>query len=113
LEDLNITMEFIRGLREAKISDEDLGEEAMHRLKNPPTYPVDISDDPDLLHSLRIFFATTTAANQTYTDCAAAALEHHPEDDILSHAEIKAKVAELSGVVPLKHDMCPNSCLAY
>ncbi|KAJ6565791.1 hypothetical protein DFH09DRAFT_1472439, partial [Mycena vulgaris] len=112
-EDLRITMEFIRGLRDAKLEDEDLGEEVMHRLRHPLHRSEDVSKDPDLLHSLRLFLATTNASVQTYTDAANAAREHHPDDEILSYAAVKAKVAELSGIVPLVHDMCPNTCLAY
>ncbi|KAJ7130450.1 hypothetical protein C8R44DRAFT_591631, partial [Mycena epipterygia] len=113
LENLQIAMQFARGVRDAKLSDEDLGAETMERLKNPLTDPGDIARDADLLHSLRLFLATTNASDRTYTEAVAAALEHHPEDELLSHAEVKAKIAELTGVAPLKHDMCPNSCLAY
>ncbi|KAG1740909.1 hypothetical protein EDB19DRAFT_1584313, partial [Suillus lakei] len=42
-----------------------------------------------------------------------ATMERHPEDDILSHYCVKQAVAELSGVVPIVHDMCVNTCLAF
>lgn len=85
----------------------------MERLKNPLEDPGDIVDDQELLHSLRLFLATTNASDRTYTEAISAAMEHHPEDNLLLHAEIKARMAEVNGVSPLKNDMCPNSCLAY
>jgi hypothetical protein len=40
-------------------------------------------------------------------------LRRHPDDDILSYARIKSKIAELSGVVPIVRHMCLNSCIAF
>ena len=39
--------------------------------------------------------------------------EHNPRDVILSFDQVKCRVGWLSGVLPVEHDMCPKSCVAY
>ncbi|KAK7033477.1 hypothetical protein R3P38DRAFT_2419052, partial [Favolaschia claudopus] len=78
LESLKIAMQFARGVRDAKLSDENIGAAALDRLQAPLEDPGNIADDPDLLHSLRLFLATSNASEQTYTDAINAAMEHHP-----------------------------------
>ena len=38
---------------------------------------------------------------------------HRPEDQLLSFDQVKQHIHWLSGVVPVEHDICVNSCLAY
>jgi hypothetical protein len=84
--------------------------DAVERLRNPPHQFPDITD-PDLILSLKFYFANTTV--KAYNTIRDATMERHPDDDIYSHHRIKRTAAELSGVVPIVHDMCPNTCLAF
>ncbi|KAJ2921645.1 hypothetical protein H1R20_g15449, partial [Candolleomyces eurysporus] len=40
-------------------------------------------------------------------------LEDEPERELLSFHSVKKEVANLTGVTPIVHHMCPNSCMAY
>jgi hypothetical protein len=112
LEDAQDAMSFITVLCEASLDDphSHLPEEALARLCNPPHQLPD-STDPDLILSLKYYFANLTV--NAYNLVCDATMEHHPEDDIYSHYRIKNAVTELSGMVPIVHDMCPNMCLAF
>lgn len=70
-------------------------------------------EDEDVLLSIKLFFSTNQASQETYTSTRKAVLERHPNDPILSYHEVKKKAQQLSGVVILEEDMCPRSCLAY
>ena len=68
---------------------------------------------PDERLSVRLFLADTDGSEAIYNKARDAIMERHPEDDVLSHHLVKKKVARLTGIYPLKHDMCPLSCMAY
>ncbi|KAG1765063.1 hypothetical protein EV702DRAFT_1204714 [Suillus placidus] len=112
LEDAQDAMSFITALCKASLDDPHscLPEEVLARLHNPPHQLPD-STDPDLILLLKDYFANLTV--NAYNLVRDATMEHHPEDDIYSHYCIKHAVMELSGVVPIVHDMCPNTCLAF
>lgn len=111
IEDIQITIDFIKMVKEATLSNGGLDDDCIERLINPIQEELDISD-PDLRFSLDLFLATSNSSERTYNEAAAAARRRHP-DPVLTHHEIKKKVAEMSGVVPIRHDMCPNTCMAY
>jgi hypothetical protein len=114
LKDMTQSMAFICALEVASLDDEDvkLSPEALERLRNLPQQPVDVID-PDLHLSLDLFLSISNASQGTYSSIREAILHRHPEDEILSYDQIKCQVAELRGITPLVHHMCPNSCLAY
>jgi hypothetical protein len=85
----------------------------VYRLCHPIQNELNLLDDPDLLFSLRLFLSTTSASDQVYNDVRSDILNRHPEDNVLSLASVKKKIQDLTGVVPIVHDMCPNSCVAY
>lgn len=105
-------MDFIHAVKNASLENGDLDDETLARLRDPPTEPLDISD-PALRYSLDNFLATTNASEETYKANRDAYLRRHPENEVLSHAAIKKKVAEWSGVVPIRSEMCPKTCMAY
>jgi hypothetical protein len=74
--------------------------------------PVD-SIDLDLQLSIDLFLSATNASQENYTSSQNAVLQCHPDDEILTYARIKIRIAELTGVVPLMHDMCINSYLGF
>ncbi|KAG1869606.1 hypothetical protein F4604DRAFT_1682152 [Suillus subluteus] len=61
--------------------------------------------------SLKLFFADTTI--KAYDLIRTAISERHSDDDVYSHYRVQQLTSELSGVVPLVHDTCINTCLAF
>jgi hypothetical protein len=62
---------------------------------------------------LEHFLATIHSSEQTYTDLRNIHNARYPTDPLLSYDQIKRRVAQWSGVVPIVHHMCPQSCAAY
>jgi hypothetical protein len=114
LKDMKMAMEYIRALETASLDDDNnhLDEEIVQRLRNPRTSPVDVSD-PNFRLGLDLFLASIKTTQENYNLTREAVLRRHPEDTIPSYDQMKRRVAEITGVVPIIHDMCPNSCLAY
>ncbi|KAG1724978.1 hypothetical protein EDB19DRAFT_1644262 [Suillus lakei] len=112
LQDAQDAMAFITALHKASLDDPHvhLPAEALDQLRNPLRTLPDAMD-PDLTLSLKYYFANLTV--NAYNLVRDATMECHPEDDILSHYCVKQAVAELSGVVPIVHNMCVNTCLAF
>ncbi|GBE80227.1 hypothetical protein SCP_0214370 [Sparassis crispa] len=112
IEEIKIAEEFIRLLKQASLETSGLDANTIHRLHHPIEAPLDI-DDPDLLLSIEIFLSVTNTSQATYTAVRGAILHRYPENTILTFDQVKSKIAELSGVVPIIQDMCVNTCLAY
>ena len=112
VEDLRTALAFIDALRSASLDNEDLDARVLEQLRHPPQEALDATD-PDLRLSIDLFLSTSNASQETYVSTRNAIMRRHPEDEILSHAKIKTKIAEMTGVVPLVHDMCTNSCAAF
>jgi hypothetical protein len=110
--DLQTALDFIAAVEHASLENGDLDPDALERLRNPSRDPPDISD-PAHRHALDMFLAATHASQESYDANRAAYLRRHPENDVLTHAAIKRKVAEWSGVVPILSHMCPKTCAAY
>ncbi|TFY65491.1 hypothetical protein EVJ58_g1955 [Rhodofomes roseus] len=105
-------LQFIHGLRSSpSIANEKLDDETKQRLHSPPTEIPTLTADERLC--IRLFLADTDGSEKIYTETCAAIKERFPESELLSHHLVKKKVAELTGVVSILEDMCPNSCLAY
>ncbi|KAF8068691.1 hypothetical protein FPV67DRAFT_1415071, partial [Lyophyllum atratum] len=111
-DELNLALQFKKALQAASLENGDLDADQLYNLRNPPQEVLKI-DDKDLLLSIKLFISTTNASDQVYTDVRADIMEDQPGRDILSHAAVKKAIAELTGIVPIVKDMCPNSCMAY
>jgi hypothetical protein len=61
--------------------------------------------------SHKLFIADMTI--KAYNFICAAISERYPHDDVYSHYRVKQLASELSGVVPLVHDMSINICLSF
>jgi len=110
--DLHIALSFIDALKSASLDDENLDVEVLERLHHPLQELVD-DIDPDLRLSIDLFLSTSNSSQQSYTSAQEAILRRHPQDEILSYARIKSKIAKITGIVPLMYDMCINSCLTF
>ncbi|EDR10718.1 uncharacterized protein LACBIDRAFT_315413 [Laccaria bicolor S238N-H82] len=114
LSDIKESMVFIRALDNAKIDDEfsSLSSDVISRLRNPPTSPVNINC-PDLRLGLDLFISVINSPQQTYTSAREAILRRHPDDKIPTYDQVKRRIADITGVEAMEHDMCIKTCLAY
>lgn len=109
---LDMAQTFIDMLRnQPSIDDSLLSEETLCHLRDPPKNPAVLT--PDEICSIELFLANIDGADKTYIKSRAAMLRRHPDDDILSLHLVKKRIAELTGVEAMVHDMCPDSCMAY
>jgi hypothetical protein len=112
VEELRLSLEFIDALKRASLDNGDLDEGVVNMLRDPPQEPLDTSD-PDLRLSLDLFLSTLNASEDSYRSAAEGIHRRYPDDEILSYERIRKKVAEMSGVHPITHHMCINTCVAF
>jgi hypothetical protein len=113
-DELKIAIQFAQAIQNASLEDKgmELDPEVLERLRNPPQEPFTIGD-PNLRLALNLFLAVSNCSQETYHSVRHAILRRYPEDDIPTLDQIKRRIVQISGVTPLKYDMCINSCLAY
>ena len=113
LDDIRTAAAFINALKNATLESSNMTEAAIERLRAaPPELPHDL-EDPDFLFSLRSFLSVTNASEETYNGFRAAALARHPDDRFFSFDQMKRRVEQISGIIPIIHDMCVNTCAAF
>ncbi|KAG1762859.1 hypothetical protein EDD22DRAFT_1050425, partial [Suillus occidentalis] len=112
LDDIKDAMIFIEALRSATLDNGliSFDPDALERLRNPPQEVLSI-DDPDVLLSLKLFLADTTEA--AYNSIRNAIMDRFPNSEVLSYYQVRRRVALLSGIQPIVHDMCIDSCVAF
>ena len=114
LKDIKIAMEFVRFLEVASLDSPHscLDEATTNRLRNPPRAPANLRD-PDLRLGLDLFLANINSSQKAYSASRDAILRRHPDDEVPSYEQMRCRIAEISGVVPIVDHMCINSCLAF
>jgi hypothetical protein len=110
---MKLSYQFIDALKAASLDDDELDDEDIYCLHHPPTEPLDVEDNLDFRLSLDLFLSLTNSSQESYTKVRAAILRRHPEDPILSYDQIRRWIKDLTGVIPVVHHMCINSCMAY
>ena len=94
-----------------------MSKKALHRLRNPPRDQSSVAINEVTCLVIDLYMGTTS--EDTYKRVCKAflkfltVLNFLPDLDIPSYYKIKRLVASLTGIEPLVHDMCVNSCLAY
>ncbi|TEB31524.1 hypothetical protein FA13DRAFT_1629032, partial [Coprinellus micaceus] len=109
--ELDVSIKFWRALEAASLDNGDLTEDQLHRLQNPTPFVESLDANETL--SLKLFLSSRNAAETVYRDVRLDLLDENPDRNLLSYEEVKRRVEELTGVTPLKHDMCPDTCIAY
>lgn len=114
LGDLKVTWEFVNAIRNTSLEDEStkLTPEMIARLRNPPVETL-VMPDSDTLLSLELYLSLYNSSEDSYNTAHSAILHRHPNDPVLSYQQVEKLVSNMSGVQPIEHDMCVNSCLAY
>ena len=119
LEELKVAQAFIKAIQDATLDNSNLDSAVHDRLKNPIQELLNLSEDLTILTSIELLLDTTTASQKVYENVCATFFWHmqriNPSVDfeLLSHYCMQEKIAELTGVHSMMHDMCPNTCIAY
>jgi hypothetical protein len=112
IENIAISQQLIHEIQSATLDKDKLDEDPLHRLQNPDTELVDISN-PDIRLSLDLLMACSNASEATYNGVRKAIILRFPDINILSYYLAKKRVSEISGVESVFDDMCINSCMAF
>lgn len=115
LKDLELQLQFIKQIHDASLQDKgmEMDEEDLERLRNPLQHEVSLDEAPDVRLSLDLFLANVNSPVEVYNANRTAILRRHPDDSILTHDSAKRVVRSVTGVIPLTHDMCIDTCVAY
>ena len=113
LEDLKNTIAAIREIQNTSSSTQ-FEEDDLFRLRNPVMEELDINDQY-FHYSLDMYLILTNASQETYRQLVIAFLRCRPEAKgrLLSYNQIKCRVKDLTGIIPIQDDMCVNSCMAF
>ena len=111
--DLKKTAQFICALQGATLEKSNMRQEDIDRLRaTDPDPRIDITDK-HFGKALRAFLLTTNASQSTYNALRSLMIECYPEDPFLSFGQMRRRVEQLSGVVPITYDMCPDTCVGF
>ena len=103
---------FIDTLRTASLENLGMQPKDINNLWDPGPV-LDLEDPLSLLRCLRHFINNASASQAYYDATHQIELLNNPGDIFLSYDQVKHHLCWLSGVMPLEHNMCIKSCLAY
>ena len=109
---LQTTQSFIDLIRVAVLEGSGMQDDDIVSLREPGPDRELLNPSP-LLRSVRHFVNNDQSSREHYETLRKIELLHNPGDPMLSFDQVKCRIRWLSGVVPLEHDMCTNSCVAY
>ena len=113
IDELKKTAQFIDALRGATLEQSNMRQDDIDRLRAAELDPgLDITDK-HFIKALRAFVSTTNASQATYNNFRSGMMECYPDDPFLSLDQIRRRVEQLSGVVPISYDMCPDTCVGF
>nr|GAT53133.1 predicted protein [Mycena chlorophos] len=115
LEEIAVVQEIMKGLDDASLASEHsrLHPHVAEMLENPIEEEVDLSD-PDIRLAVDMFMAVEgKAAESVYENMRKAFQRRSPDVEIMSYYRVKKFVEQTTGIIPILHDVCPNSCVAF
>ncbi|KAG1719905.1 hypothetical protein EDB19DRAFT_1860511, partial [Suillus lakei] len=118
LDKIKDSFEYIMLLKNATLEDHiaKLNEDALMCLRHPPNERIRIVS-PGTQQSIAMYLALEHASQDAYNRICRATARNFAGaegvDEILSFYSVKKLIAQYTGVDPLVHDMCPNTCLAF
>src|ERR1700761_8843782 len=116
LDELRTAWEFIMLIKSASLDDVNIGltDADIERLRKPPCNTIDAEiAHPDIHLSLDLFIGLKNCSQQAYTNACAAIKRRFPTALPLSYDQVKRKIADITGVKSMVHDMCVNSCVGF
>lgn len=113
LEGLRDTVAMIKEIENASLAVQ-FGEDDLADLKNPTQEELDINDKYFRL-SLEMYLILSNVSQEIYRKLVAAFIKCNPEAKgrLLSYDQIKRRVKNLTGIVPIQDDMCVKTCMAF
>uniref|UniRef100_D8PU20 Uncharacterized protein n=2 Tax=Schizophyllum commune (strain H4-8 / FGSC 9210) TaxID=578458 RepID=D8PU20_SCHCM len=114
IDDIKIAKKYIDALKDARLDSdlEPLSDELLEQIRNPDQEILSL-DNPDNRLSIDIYLAVGNASVDSYNTIRDAILRRYPSSGVLSYYKVQKLVTQLSGVTPVWHDMCIDSCMAY
>jgi hypothetical protein len=109
---LQITQQYINLMRCASLESSGMQAEDIDTMCNPEQNFTLVEQSP-LVRSVCHFINNSTASQEHYKTLHMIEHIHQPDDPILSFNQVKRCVQWLSGVMPIEHNMCVNTCLAF
>lgn len=111
IEDLRMTAQFIDALRDATLEQSNMQSNDIEQLHAAEPNPLLDVTDSHFVKALRTFLSTTNSLQATYNDIRSTMLLCYPDNPFLSFNQMKQHVEQLSGVVPIFHNMCQDTCV--
>ncbi len=96
----------------ATLDNGGLDKDSIERLRNPKPWTPSYASKEEQL-SVELFVALGKSSQDTYNKVKDSIMRCFPGMELLSLYQVKKRIAEITGVVPVVTAMCPNSCLAY
>ena len=103
---------FLDILHTVSLEDTGMDPQDILALRDPDS-GFDLLDPSPLLCSMRHFINNSGSSHDHYDGICKIEELYNPNDPLLSFDQVKCCVRWLSGVVPIEHNMCINSCIAY
>jgi len=118
LEDLINAQKFIEAIRAASLDNDKIPDAVVERLRSAPTGAVSLDEDEELRTAIELFLDTGTASEEVFNKVRQTfhrsmdrkGVEYEPLPSLF---QVKERIKDITGVYPIKEDMCPNSCMAY
>ncbi len=113
INDLKKTACFIDALRGATLEESNMQQGDIDRLRATKPDPCLDITDKHFDKAFGLFMSTTNTSQANYNAIRSRMLKCYPNDPFLSFDQMKRHVQQLSGVVPIFHDMCPDTCIGF
>jgi len=113
MDELKKTRQFICGLQGATLEDSNMQQTDIDQLRAADLGPCLDTEDRHFIKSLRGFLSSTGASQAMYNDWCDLLLDCYPDDPFLSFDQMKRRVEQLSGIVPIYHNMCQDTCVGF
>jgi hypothetical protein len=111
---LQVTMKNIQALKNASLEDSGMAPDDINRLRDPKSAHCALDMlDTHLMKALRHFIYSTDTSRNHYETIRKVNMAAYPDDEFLSFDQARRTLKKISGVVPMKHNMCSSSCAAF
>ncbi len=112
LDDIKLAHSFIDSIKAATLDNGGLDEANIERLRNPKPWTPSYASKEEQL-SIELYVALGKSSQDTYNKVRDAVMRCFPDLELLSLFQVRKRIADITGVVPVATAMCPNSCIAY
>lgn len=109
VESLKTAQGFIDQVRAATLENSGLPEHCIERLRKPKCEPIDMKENEKLRQSIDCWIRLANSPNNTYDSMK----ECFSTVETFSSTELEKEVSGLTGIYPMRHDMCYNSCVGF